>query len=125
MPPMSAAAMPRSSVSGPMCTRSAEPWSVAVSRIATVDRKPAIVQTAVDTSFGLMPVMRARSDVRRRRAHRVAERGVPEQPPQPDGDERDDDQDEQLARGDLDVEARVPRRRVNGSGNCVCSEPVR
>ena len=62
MPPMSAAAMPRSSVSGPMCTRSAEVWSVAVSRIATVPRKPAIAHTPVDTIFGLMPVMRARSE---------------------------------------------------------------
>ncbi len=61
MPPMSAAAIPRRSVSGPMCTRSADVWSVAVSRIATAPRKPAIAQTPVDTIFGLMPVMRARS----------------------------------------------------------------
>ena len=53
----------------------------------------------VDTIFGLMPVMPGEVGVGRRRAHRVAERGVPEQPPEPDGDERHDDQDEQLARG--------------------------
>jgi hypothetical protein len=62
MPPMSAAAMPRSSVSGPMCTRSADVWSVAMSTIATVPRKPAMAQTPVDTIFGLIPVMRARSE---------------------------------------------------------------
>ena len=72
-----------------------------------------------------MPVIRARSDVRRRRAHRVAERGVAEQPPQADGDDRHDDQHEQLARGHLDVERPDATSPLNGSGNCVCSEPVR
>ena len=55
--------MPRSSVSGPMCTRSADAWSVAVRKIAIVARKPAIAQTPVDTILGLMPVMRARSEL--------------------------------------------------------------
>ena len=62
MPPMSAAVSPMSSVCGPIATSSAEP--PAVSRRGsptTSERNPAIVQIAVDTSFGLMPVSRARS----------------------------------------------------------------
>ena len=63
MPPMSAAAMPRRSVSGPMRTRSADAWSVAVRRTrSSCARKPAIAQTPVDTILGLMPVIRARSE---------------------------------------------------------------
>ena len=54
--------MPRSNVSGPMCTRSADVESVAISRMATVPRNPAIAHTPVETIFGLMPVMRARSE---------------------------------------------------------------
>jgi hypothetical protein len=38
-----------------------EPASVAVSRIPIAERRPASVHTALDTSFGLIPVSRARS----------------------------------------------------------------
>ena len=61
MPPMSAAASPRRSVSGPMLMSSVDPRSVAVSSTAMADRNPAIDHTAVETSLGLMPVIRARS----------------------------------------------------------------
>ena len=122
IPPISAAAKPRSRVSGPMCTRSADDWSVAVRKIAIVARNPAIAHTPVDTIFGLMPVRRE-VGVGRRGAHGIAERGVAEQPPETDGDHRDRDQHEELACAHLDVEERqVP---VNGSGNCVCNVPVR
>ena len=66
--------------------------------IATADRNPAIDQTAVDTSFGLMPVMRARSALVADARTASPKRGVAEQPPQPERDERHDDEDEQLAR---------------------------
>ena len=80
-PPISAAAKPRSRVSGPICTRSADDWSVAVRKIAIVARNPAIAHTPVDTIFGLMPVRRARSELvaararhRRTRCGRAATR---------------------------------------------------
>ena len=65
--------------------------------------------------------------VRRRRAHRVAERGVAEQPPQPDRDDRHDDERRGAWRraATVDVESRDATRRVIGVGNCVWSCPVR
>ena len=57
MPPISAAAMPRRACRG-RCHEVGRALIAAVSNTATVDRNPAIVQIAVDTSFGLMPVMR-------------------------------------------------------------------
>ena len=94
-------------MSGPICTRSADDWSVAVRKIAIVARNPAIAHTPVDTIFGLMPVRRE-VEVGRRGAHGIAERGVAEQPPETDGDHRDRDQHEELACAHLDVEERVP-----------------
>ena len=47
-------------------------------------------------------------DVRRRGPNGIAESGVPEQPPQAERDDRYHDEDEHLARGDLDVEAGMP-----------------
>ena len=85
-----------------------------------------MAHTPVDTIFGLMPVMRARSELRRRRAHGVAERGVPEQPPQPDGDDRHDDEHQQLAAPITSMPSpgcHVPLNRRRGS--CVCNVPVR
>src|SRR5262249_58076544 len=60
--PMSAAERPSSSVSGPIDTRSDEPCSVAYRMIEIAERNPAMLQIAVDISFGLMPVSRARSE---------------------------------------------------------------
>ena len=68
MPPIERRGQPRSSVSGPMCTRSVEPCvGGGEDHRDASTRKPAIVQTAVDTSFGLMPVMPGEVGVRRRR----------------------------------------------------------
>ena len=107
MPPISAAASPRSSVSGPMCTSSVDPWSVAVRSTAIAERNPAIVQTPVDTSFGLMPVSRARSALVA--AARTASPNAvwPSSHHKPERDERHDDQDEQLR-------SRSPRCRSPG-----------
>src|ERR1700686_409408 len=61
MRPTMAATSPRSNVSGPMVTRLADVESVAMRMIARAERKPAMVQTPVDTVLGLTPVKRARS----------------------------------------------------------------
>ena len=124
MPPMSAAAMPRSSVSGPMCTRSVEPWSLAVRMTATADRNPAIVQTAVDTSFGLMPVMRARStlvaDARTASPNAVCPSSH-HSPSVMSGTT--------MSTSSWLAVTSMSRpgchSPVKGSGNCVCSDPVR
>ena len=61
-PPMTAAARARTSVSGPSSVSvPAVPACPAISMIDTVESRPAIAQTMVDTSLGLTPDIRARS----------------------------------------------------------------
>ncbi len=101
--PTMAADNPRSNVSGPMDTRSVDACDVANRITARADKKPAMVQTAVDTILGLTPVRRARSALVTEAADRLSEPGVAEQPPQSERDERDGDDRQKLGAGDGDV----------------------
>ena len=124
MPPTSAAAMPRNKVSGPMCTRSVDAVSVAVRNTDIVARNPAIAQTPVDTSLGLMPVMRARSELV------AAARTASPNAVWPSSHHRPSAISGTTIRISswlADTSMSSPGCQVpeNGCGNCVWSEPVR
>ena len=73
-----------------------------------------------------MPVMRARSALVADARTASPNARVAEQPPQPDRDDRHDDEHEQLARAStVDVEARMPLAARTAAGTASASEPVR
>ena len=125
MPPMSAAAMPRSSVSGPMCTRSADAWSVAVRRIATVreeagDRPDAgRHQLRVDAGHA----------GRGRRSVAAARTASPNAVWPSSHHSPTVMTGTTISTSSWLAETSMSRPGchvpLNGSGNCVCSEPVR
>ena len=107
-----------------MRMRSVVPASLAVRRMETTERNPAIDHTADDTNFGLMPVMRARStfvaDARTASPNAVC----------PSSHHRPNvmsgtTMSTRIWLADTSMSRNGVHVPENGSGNSVCSDPVR